>query len=188
MIPGEADSLQREKQRLRREIRTAASSLTEEYRAEASRRITAQVLALEVYRKARVVMVFVSLPEEPDTREIIRDAVRAGKTVLLPRCVDKKRMVALPFAGWESLVPGWMDIPEPREPAEGTEVPDPELILAPCVTVSPDGRRLGHGAGYYDRFLAGREAKTVCLCYRQLTREDVPTGPLDRRMDQVITD
>lgn len=183
-----ADSLRREKQRLRREIRAEAAALTAEYRAEASRQIAGQVFALEAYRKAQVVMAYVSMPEEPDTREIIGDAVRAGKTVLLPRCVSPERMEALPFTGWDNLAPGWMNIPEPAVPAEGTGIPEPDLILVPCVTAAPDGRRLGRGAGYYDRFLAGRQAETVCLCFRQLMREDIPTDSLDRRIGRVVTD
>ena len=187
MEPGEADLLRREKERLRREIR-AAAILPEDYRVWASRRIAEQVLALDAFRKARVVMSYASLPEEPDTREMIGEAVRAGKTVLLPRCEGRGRMTALPFTGWENLAPGWLGIPEPPEPPEGTEIPDPELILVPCVSASSDGRRLGHGAGFYDRFLAGRKTETACLCFRRLMREDIPVGPADKRMDRVITD
>ena len=188
MVPEEADLLRSEKQRLRREIRAAAAALPADYRREASRRIAEQVLALAVYQTAKVVMMYASLPEEPDTRMIIEDAVGAGKTVLLPRCVGPERMIALPFAGWENLEHGWLDIREPVMPAEGTAIPVPELILVPCVSASPDGRRLGHGAGYYDRFLAGQRAETVCLCFRRLARENIPVGATDRRMDRVIMD
>ena len=188
MSPDETVRLQREKQRLRREIRAAAAALPEDYRAEASRRIADQVLMLDAYLKARVVMMYMSLPGEPDTRLMIEDAVSAGKAVLLPRCVSPGEMVALPFAGWENLERGWLDISEPAMPPEETEIPVPELILVPCVSASPDGRRLGHGAGFYDRFLAGQGAETVCLCFRRLAREDIPVGATDRRMDRVIMD
>ena len=185
---GDGRELRERKSRLRGEVRETAAGLTEAYRREASARIAEQVLALEAWRKARVVMAYASLPSEPDTRFLIQEAVRAGKTVLLPRCVSPERMAALPFTGWEDLESGWLGIQEPRMPENGAEIPEPELILVPCVAASPDGRRLGHGAGYYDRFLAGRNAATVCLCFRALMREDIPVGPLDRRPDRVITD
>ena len=188
MGPEEADLLRNEKQRLRGEIRTAAAALPADYCREASGRIAEQVRGLETYRKAKVVMMYASLPEEPGTRPLIEDAVHAGKTVLLPRCVSPERMIALPFTGWENMEHGWLDILEPVMPAEGTEIPAPDLILVPCVSASPDGRRLGHGAGYYDRFLAGQRAETVCLCFRRLAREDIPVGATDRRMDRVIMD
>ena len=185
---GNSRELREQKKRLRREIRDAAAGLTADYREEASSRIAEQVLALEAWRNARVVMAYASLPTEPDTRLLIQRAVQEGKTVLLPRCVSPERMVALPFSGWENLEPGWLNIQEPRIPDTGEEIPEPDLILVPCVTASPDGRRLGHGAGYYDRFLEGRNAHAVCLCFRKLMREEIPVGPTDRRPDRVITD
>ena len=187
MMTGE-ERLRQEKRRRRREIRAEAAALPAEYRAEASRRMAEQVRGMEAYRRARVVMMFMSLPEEPDTRLLIADALDAGKTVLLPRCVSPERMIALPFAGWDQFEAGYLNIQEPPMPEERRAVPAPELILVPCVTASADGRRLGHGAGYYDRFLAGQSAETVCLCFRRLMREEIPCGPLDRRMGRVISD
>ena len=190
MIPGAGreSELQERKRWLRREIRGKSDALTAAYREEASRRIAEQVLAAECFRRARGIMAYASLPNEPDTRGMIREAIREGKTVLLPRCVSPEEMVALPFDGWEDLEPGYLGVMEPRFPAEGLEIPEPELILVPCVAASRDGRRLGHGAGYYDRFLEKRKAETLCLCFRELIRDDIPAGPLDRRVDRVITD
>ena len=73
----------------------------------------------------------------------------------------------------------------PLEPDTG---PEPDLILVPCVAAARDGRRLGHGAGYYDRYLEGRGAETVCLCFRSCLRDDLPACGHDVRMDRVITD
>ena len=180
------EELRQAKKRLRREIRIQAARLTEKYRREASERLVRQVLSLPAYRKAHTVMAYVSLPGEPDTRPILEDAAAHGKTVLLPRCTGPDRMEALRFPGWDKMEKSRMGIPEPPESAE--ETPEADLILVPCMTVSPEGVRLGHGAGYYDRFLAKRKAETVCLCFRQLARDLVPAGPEDYRIGRVITD
>ena len=177
-----------EKQRIRNEIRIRASALTEAYTQPASQRITEQVLSLQQWRDAQTVMAYVSLPGEPDTGELILQALAAGKTLLLPRCIDGHRMEALPVRDPAALVPGRLGIPEPPEAAEGTPVPEPDLILVPCVSAAPSGIRLGHGAGYYDRFLDASGAYTVCLCFRALMSADLPAEETDIRMDCVITD
>ena len=177
-----------EKQRIRQETRRISGSLTPEYRREASREITRRVLALPSWALAKTVMAYWSLPEEPDTRELMETALREGKTLLLPRCLDAARMAALPVKSLDEAKPGAMGIPEPPMPESTDGIPEPDLILVPCVAASPGGIRLGHGAGYYDRFLAEHSGETACLCFRTLLRADLPAEETDVPMNMVVTD
>ena len=77
---------------------------------------------------------------------------------------------------------------KPPEDGERAGEDGIDLALVPCMSVTRDGRRLGHGQGYYDRFLAGRPCRTLCLCYEALLCEDVPTDENDVRMDAVVTE
>ena len=177
-----------EKERLRRETGAVSAALPEDYLRAACARITEKVLALPQYKAARVVMAYVSQPREPDTKAIIRDALEAGKTVLLPRCYAGGRMEAYPIRDLAGLQPGKLGIPEPPEPEDGEAVPKPDLVLVPCVAAAPHGIRLGHGAGYYDRFLAEHRGKSICLCFRAFLRGDLPAEETDVPVDLVITD
>ena len=177
-----------EKQRVRLEAQAVSAGLTEAYRREASREITRQVLALPFWQQAGTIMAYWSLPTEPDTRELICAALREGKTLLLPRCLDRTRMAAFPVQNPDALQPGILGIPEPEPPESGTEIPEPDLILVPCVAAAAYGARMGHGAGYYDRFLAEHPGRTVCLCFRALLRADLPMEETDILMDLVISD
>ena len=177
-----------EKQRIRQEVRLISANLTPEYRQEASREITRQVLELPFWKQAGTVMMYCSLPGEPDTRSLMEAALKEGKTLLLPRCFEAGRMEALPVRNPSELKPGTLGIPEPAKPDEGMEIPEPDLILVPCMAAAPSGIRLGHGAGYYDRFLAEHSGKTVCLCFRKLLRSDLPAEDTDVSMDLVISD
>ena len=152
----------------------------------ASRSIAEQVFALPAWRQAGTVMAYSALPTEPDTREIILRAAAEKKIVLLPRCLQAPRMLALPWRGDGEMEPGYLGIPEPRMEA-GAEL-RPDLILIPCVAAARDGIRLGHGAGYYDRFLASRRCRTLCLCYEALLCDTIPTDGHDVRMDAVATE
>ena len=177
-----------EKQRIRQEIRMISKGLSPEYRQEASREITLKVLKLPFWKKAKTVMAFRSMPEEPDTQALLETALREGKTLLLPRCLDGQRMAALPVKDLAELRPGRMGIQEPPVPEEGTELPEPDLVLVPCMAAAPNGIRLGHGAGYYDRFLEKHPVQTVCLCFRVLLRSDLPAEETDVPVDFVISD
>ena len=177
-----------EKQRIRQEIRMISKGLSPEYRQEASREITLKVLKLPSWKKAKTVMAFRSMPEEPDTQDLLETALREGKTLILPRCLDGQRMAALPVKDLAELRPGRMGIQEPPVPEEGTELPEPDLVLVPCMAAAPNGIRLGHGAGYYDRFLEKHPVQTVCLCFRALLRSDLPAEDTDIPVDFVISD
>ena len=177
-----------EKQRVRQEVRMVSEQLAPEYRREASREITRRVLSLPVWKEAGTVMAYWSLPTEPDTRELMETALREGKKLLLPRCLDGNRMAALQVDSLEGLKPGALGIPEPEPDPAGAAAPEPDLILVPCVAAAPNGTRLGHGAGYYDRFLAEHTGRAVCLCFRALLRADLPAEATDIMADLVITD
>ena len=56
------------------------------------------------------------------------------------------------------------------------------------IGASEDGKRLGHGAGYYDRFLTQSGGRTVCLCFSAALCGDIPTEPTDVRMHLVVSE
>ena len=179
-------STRAEKSRLRQELVGTAVSLSPELRKEADRRIAEQVLSLPSWKKAKTVLAFVSLPREPDTRPLLEAALAEGKTLLLPRSYGAGRMRAIRVTDLAVLAPGRLGIPEPPDTAE--DGPEPDLILVPCVGATPDGKRLGNGAGYYDRYLEEHAGEKVCLCYRACLKGDLPWGDHDIPMDAVITD
>ena len=63
-----------------------------------------------------------------------------------------------------------------------------DLMLVPCVCASLDGKRLGHGAGYYDRFLAEKAEHAVCLCFHRMIRDDIPITDNDAIIPMVLTE
>ena len=181
-------SARAEKDRIRQEVRRISGQLTPEYRKEASEAITQQLLSHPWWAMAKAVMAYRSLPEEPDTRMLMEAALREGKTLLLPRCLDAKRMEMLPVGDLEDMEPDCVGIPAPKPVPGGRPAPEPDLIIVPCVAAAPDGIRLGHGAGFYDRFLAEHLGRTVCLCFRALQRANLPAEETDIPVELVITD
>jgi 5-formyltetrahydrofolate cyclo-ligase len=182
------ESIFEKKKALRKSVTTRVKLLPGAYRAAASRSIAEQVLASGEYRAAKRVFLYIGMPTEPDTAGIIEAALSDGKDVYVPKCISRTEMLAVRIKSTADLVPGAYGIPEPVDLSE-TIGPDAiDLILVPCVSAWTDGRRLGHGAGYYDRFLKGNADKTLCLCFRKALSPDIPTDENDVRMHRVIFD
>ncbi len=182
------DALPLEKKRLRREAAEIIRGFSQNALRSASEKITEQVLASSVYQQAESIFIYVSTDREPDTRALIEDAWKAGKAVYVPKCHEAGRMDAVRVFGWDDLAPGAYGIPEPKNAPRNEPFPSIDLAVVPCVCAAPDGKRLGHGAGYYDRFLQAHPMPCLCLCFRALLRDDLPAGPLDRPMDAVVTE
>ena len=177
-----------EKEALRLRARKIAESMTARERAENSAAIRGRVLALEAYRQARTVFLYVSMPLEPDTAALISRALADGKRVCVPRCKKPPRMEAAAIRSRAELLPGRLGIPAPGPEAEAVPPQEIDLALIPCVAAGRDGSRLGHGGGYYDAFLPETRAKKICLCFEKLLTDGIPMEETDVGMDAVITE
>ena len=182
------EDIRERKKALRKSVTTRVKLLPGAYRAAASRSIAEQVLASGEYRAAKRIFLYIGMPTEPDTAGIIEAALSDGKDVYVPKCISRTEMLAVRIKSTADLVPGAYGIPEPVDLSETIGPDTIDLILVPCVSAWTDGRRLGHGAGYYDRFLKGNADKTLCLCFRKALSPDIPTDENDVRMHRVIFD
>ena len=180
----------RSKTALRRAMRQKQAALPADYCRTASGRIQDIILSSGAYRDARSIFLYLSLPGEPATDRILSQALRDGKEVYVPKCVSRTEMLAVRIRDLSGLKPGAFGIPEPETVTETRTAEELDLILVPCLAASKDGRRLGHGAGYYDRFLAapGAADRAVCLCFSRLLCDEIPTEGTDVRIPLVITD
>lgn len=135
----------------------------------------------------RTVFCYLSTPSEVDTRPVIDALLAAGATVLVPSLVDRTTMIATEFPGWSALVTGALGIPSPPDGvAHGGTI---DAVLVPGLAFSTAGGRLGYGAGYYDRWLAGHpEALRIGLCFESQLLADLPLADHDEPLDYLITE
>ena len=177
------------KRRRRALVKRQREALTEEYMKDADAKIAAAVTGSEAFRRAEAVFCYVSVPGEPDTAPVIEAALEAGKQVAVPRCIGKGVMEAVLISSRADLCTGGkFGIPEP---AAGLPVIEPEsldLLLVPCVACTRSRARLGHGMGYYDRFMEKADGTSMALCYAQLLQERIPEEAHDRRPDIVVSE
>ena len=165
------------------------------------------------YIQADTILAFMSLPNEIQTGLIIEQAIKDGKKVAVPRILNKTDLEFY-YINPEIPVLGQMEknifsIFEPLQTAtkfniknEGKQL----LILVPGLAFTTTGDRLGHGMGYYDRFLEKllsayipnkNEIKGIAIknmpfiagvCYNFQIYPSLPKEATDVPVDCVFTD
>lgn len=174
------------KKQLRAETKAFVSGLSEEYCKAADAKILRRVVTLPEYLQADTIFCFVGTRSEIDTIPILMDAWKKGKRVCVPRCVEKGIMNAYRIDGLDELEEGSYGILEPSAAAEIVLPEEIGLALVPCLSCSSDGRRLGYGGGYYDRYLRKVAAPKAVLCRSRVIREEIPVDGYDLRMGIVV--
>ncbi len=180
-----------DKTELRKIVRTRLAEMTPEERAEKSRQICRHTADSEVFRKASVVMAFLSMPYEVDTTALILHAWRQGKTVAVPKVFWEQRyMIPVEIQSLDSgLEKGRREL---RNPTGGIPVPleEIDLVLTPGLAFDVCGNRLGRGEAYYDRFFKNPRlsAPRWALAFSFQVFEEIPAEKEDEPVDAVVTE
>lgn len=124
---------------------------------------------------------------EFSTQGVIRLCQTQGKQMAVP-VVDPDRRT-MRFARWEEDTATRVNVYGVREPQTPRWVKprDLDLLIVPLRAFASGGRRLGAGGGYYDRFLSQQPfLKTLCLAYHCQEMNDLPWGPQDRPVGEIL--
>jgi 5-formyltetrahydrofolate cyclo-ligase len=140
---------------IRRQLKAALAGQSEADRHAKSVSACSLLSSSPEFQAAKVVMLYLSMPEELDTAPLALRCWQEGKTVVVPKVSwDQKRMMPTEIT---SLTTGLTTTgPGVREPIAGQPIPADfvDLVVVPGVGFSPTGYRIGRGMGFYDRFLA----------------------------------
>ena len=170
------------KRALRREIKAAVAALDKGYTKEADLQIFRHVAGLPEYEQAGTLFCFVGTSSEIDTAPILEDALRRGKRVGVPRCISRGIMEVREIRSFRDLEAGKYGIMEPGAHAPVIQAEEINLAIVPCMSCSHDGRRLGYGGGYYDRYLGRTRAVKAVICRERIMRADIPVEPHDHKI------
>ena len=154
-----------DKKTLRQEILHKRDSIPENIRKEKDTAIRQQIIRLPEFTDAKTILFYASFRSEVDTREMIKISLSHRKQAVLPK-VDKenKKLKLYEIKAMSELMQGYMGILEPSVSEERlTGLDDIDLIIIPGAAFDASGNRLGYGAGFYDRLLAGIKIKRKSL-------------------------
>ena len=141
---------------------------------------------MEHLREADTIALYLADENEVDLRPLL-PLLWETKRIAVPVCAAKGAMCMSELTEDAPLVKNRYGIEEPATlkllPASAFDV-----IVVPIVAFDANGHRLGHGMGYYDRYLPRTDCPTMLLCRRLLVREEIPVEDHDLTMDYLVTE
>jgi 5-formyltetrahydrofolate cyclo-ligase len=179
------------KKALRQDLRRRLAEIPEAQLQARSAAACRLLCEQDEYKRAEIIMLFLSAPQEVDTRQLALQAWADIKRVLAPRVSwDQRRMLPIEIHSLASGVEsGYMGI---REPVEGMPLPvsDIDLVVVPGLGFDEHGNRLGRGRGFYDRFLSHPDFRgaSCALALEEQVVPTIPVGPSDVCVDMLVTD
>jgi 5-formyltetrahydrofolate cyclo-ligase len=138
-------------------------------------------------RDAGCVAAYLPLGSEVDVSPILARAAAFGKRTALPHVAG--RDAPMRFLAWrpgELLEIGLFGLRQPI--ADAPEV-EPDLIVAPLLGFDRALRRIGQGAGFYDRaFATVPAARRIGVAWSVQEVAAIPTDPWDMPLHAVVTE
>ena len=157
------------KAELRKKILQEMKALSQEQKRAMDRALTERFLHHPFYQEAKNIATYLSFPHEFQTQELLEQALKDGKKVLIPKTYPKGRMEFVVYHP-QQLVKTSFGLLEPQGDLEVVELSQIDLIHVPGLAFTTEGYRIGYGGGYYDRYLehfTGHTLSTVYPCQIQ---------------------
>lgn len=189
---GGGASARERKQELRAEALRRRRAIDPKELAGLSSRVEAHLLSLHEYKDARLLISYCAKDDEVQTRPIIERALADGKRVaVILTDVPSKTLSFSEIKSFEDdLAPGAFGILEPkRGKVRPVSIAQADVVLVPLVAWDEKGHRLGYGAGYFDRALAGaRRITKVGLALESQRLAHIPESRHDVPLDVIVTE
>ena len=158
-----ASSQKETKKILRKTMTDVVRALESSHIERCSKACVARVTSSSEYTSASSIAVYLSMPKEIQTADLLQSAFSLKKKVFIPKIIGRNPedliMIPLESMGAIDGFPknAW-GIPEPEvldvDLYLNSPLPHIDLVVVPGVAFDAVCRRLGHGKGYYDSFLS----------------------------------
>ena len=161
------------KSELRKQVLREMKAIPQKQKNTMDRALTDRLLHHPFYQEAKVIATYLSFPHEFQTQELIEQALRDCKKVLIPKTYSKGRMDFVVYDP-QQLVKTSFGLLEPQGDLEVVDVSQIDLIHVPGLAFTTEGYRIGYGGGYYDRYLEHFTGHTLSTVYPCQIRDFIP--------------
>lgn len=133
----------------------------------------------------RSVMFYMPINNEVDILPLAVELFKKGKTILFPKIVGNNILPYIVHNMDFDFKLGRFNIPEP-DTEEYTDTID--VVLAPGIVFDKKGGRIGHGMGFFDRFLSSADFhKAIGVAFDFQVVDSVPQEQNDIELKQIAT-
>lgn len=161
------------KAELRKQVLQEMKAIPREQKQAMDQALTDQFLKHPFCQEAKVIATYLSFPHEFQTQELIEQALRDGKKVLIPKTYPKGRMDFVVYNP-QQLVKTSFGLLEPQGDLEVVDASQIDLIHVPGLAFTTKGYRIGYGGGYYDRYLKHFSGHTLSTVYPSQVQDFIP--------------
>ncbi len=141
------------------------------------------VLENKQIKKASTILIYVSLKNEVDTYNLIKYFLKFKK-VAVPK-IENNVMNFYYINSLNDLKIGSFNVLEPTNNKIVTELNN-TVCITPGIAFTKDGKRLGYGKGFYDKYFKNHNVYKIGLCYRECLVDNLVIDDNDQKVDEVI--
>lgn len=159
------------KQDIRKDIKSLFLQQSREELMIQEKSIQEKLLEYITENDVQNICIYENMPDEVSTKSLIQELEKRGKNIYTPQMISETEMI---------LIDNEYEVYEDKI----------DLFIIPGRAFTRNGKRLGRGKGYYDRFLVKKQYKhsqKVGICFDFQILEDIPTNKHDIFMDFIIT-
>jgi len=160
--------------------------LTAEERKNFSIEICKKISSLDIFKHSKTILSYMPSYDEVDPSYLFD----ASKVFAYPVCLSDGIMKAYAPNTENNFEIGKYGIKSPKLSASRLIEPkDIDLVVVPCVGFDENLNRLGHGKGYYDRFLRNFERfQIISIAFELQKLDNTHVDSWDIPMSMVITE
>lgn len=179
-----------EKRARREELREELAAIDPELAAVASRAATARLIAVPEMARAGRVLTCLSFGAELDTWPLVEALLESGREVFVPRADPRDRRLHVHRypCPLRPLDFGLRQPPRGTPELSAAEIEALDLAIVLGLGFDRRGFRLGHGSGYFDRFLAAHPVFSIGLAFGCQLLDELPCEDHDLPMALVVTE
>ena len=152
------------KKAIRKQVLHELKALSKEEKQSMNDWLTEQLLQHPFYKEAKTIATYLSFPHEFQTAELIEQAQKDGKTILIPKTYPQGKMDLVLYEP-EKLERNSFGLLEPQGEFTILEPSQIDLIHVPVLAFNLSRYRVGYGGGYYDRYLEHFPGHTISTIY-----------------------